>query len=154
MLALGLGCAYYFGGLFPALYLGAGAFAYIVLYTILTKRRTSWNVPVGGLCGMFAALAGASMADGKLSLDGFTLALILYLWSAPHFWCLAIVKKEEYKRVGVPMLPVVVGVYRTSIAVLGHVLLLIMAAVPFFWNRPLTGVFTLASGLVFSIFLA
>ena len=150
LLSAGLTLAYVFCGVFPALYLGAGAFSYIVLYTVLSKRRTYWNVPLGGLCGMFAALAGAAGPEGMVSQAGLAFAVLLYFWSAPHFWSLAIYKSQDYRRAGVPMLPVIVGPRKTSVWIFLHTLVLIIPG--FFWleSNILGASVAILAGLVFS----
>ena len=94
-----------------ALYTFAGAFFYGVVYTVWLKRRTAMNIVVGGLAGSFAVLAGAAAAAPHAALAPLPLAFawILFLWTPPHFWSLAIVCREDYERAGVPMLPVVKG---------------------------------------------
>lgn len=97
-----------------ALYVFAGAFTYGVVYTVWLKRRTAWNIVVGGLAGSFAVLAGAAAAAPELSGAPLWLAVALFLWTPPHFWSLAIACREDYAAAGVPMLPVVVGDARSA----------------------------------------
>lgn len=124
--------------------LSCGAFSYVVLYTVLTKRRTAWNVPIGGLCGMFAALAGAAAAG--LSPAGLGLGLLLYIWSAPHFWALAILKKNDYAHAGIPMLPVVSGTSVTSAWIFVHSCALVLPGAFFAGSHPFSALFlTLAA---------
>ena len=109
-----------------ALYTFLGAFFYGVVYTVWLKRRTWMNIVIGGLAGSFAVLAGAaavspSAAPGPLPL---ALAWILFLWTPPHFWSLAIACREDYERAGVPMLPVVAGDARASRVVLASAMAL------------------------------
>ncbi len=97
-----------------ALYLFLGAFTYGVIYTIGLKRRTWLNIVFGGAAGSFAVLTGAAVADPALGPLPLLLALILFLWTPPHFWSLAIANRDEYAGAGIPMLPVVVGVERAA----------------------------------------
>ncbi|HEY5633676.1 MAG TPA: heme o synthase [Burkholderiaceae bacterium] len=108
-----------------ALYTFLGAFFYAVVYTVWLKRRTKWNIVIGGLAGSFAVLAGASAVTPSLSAEAIVLAVILFLWTPPHFWSLAIAFREDYARAGVPMLPVVVGDRRATYAILGHSVVLV-----------------------------
>ena len=85
-----------------------GAFTYGVVYTLWLKRRTWLNIVIGGLAGSFAVLAGASAVDPGLAPAPLILALVLFLWTPPHFWSLAFAFGEDYRRASVPMLPVVV----------------------------------------------
>jgi protoheme IX farnesyltransferase len=116
-----------------ALYTFAGAFFYGVVYTVWLKRRTAMNIVVGGLAGSFAVLAGAAAAAPEAAHAPLPLAFawILFLWTPPHFWSLAIVCREDYARAGVPMLPVVKGEAAAARAVFaGAVLLVISSLVP------------------------
>jgi len=95
-----------------------GAFFYGVVYTVWLKRRSSMNIVIGGLAGSFAVLAGATAADASISAQPLLLAVVLFLWTPPHFWSLAIANQAEYAAAGVPMLPVVVGTARAARIVL------------------------------------
>ena len=97
-----------------ALFLFLGAFTYGVVYTVALKRRTWLNIVFGGLAGSFAVLTGAAAADPTLGALPLLLALVLFLWTPPHFWSLAIANCDDYAAAGVPMLPVVVGVPRAA----------------------------------------
>ena len=120
-------CAWWVNGL-AAAFTAAGALTYGVLYTLWLKRRTAWNIVVGGLAGSFAVLAGAAAVRPELSPMAWLLALVLFLWTPPHFWSLAIANEAEYAAAGVPMLPVVVGVPRAARIVHAHTLALVVAA--------------------------
>ena len=104
-----------------------GAFVYGVVYTVWLKRRTWWNIIIGGLAGSFAVLAGAAAVSPLPGPTAIALAVILFLWTPPHFWALAIAYRDDYERAGVPMLPVVVGDARAANAVLTGAWLLIVA---------------------------
>ncbi len=97
-----------------AVFVFLGAFFYAVVYTVWLKRRSWLNIVVGGLAGSFAVLAGAAAADPSIGPQGFILAAVLFLWTPPHFWSLAIANSSEYAKAGVPMLPVVVGEARAA----------------------------------------
>jgi protoheme IX farnesyltransferase len=121
-----------------AAYVFLGAFTYGVIYTAWLKRRTWWNIVVGGLAGSFAVLAGAAAVSPSRGPDALALALVLILWTPPHVWSLAIACKRDYELAGVPMLPVVVGNERAARAILFSALLLVAASlVPFFYDRGL-----------------
>ncbi|MDH3475029.1 MAG: protoheme IX farnesyltransferase, partial [Rhodospirillales bacterium] len=92
-----------------ALYVFLGAFVYGVVYTVWLKRRTWLNIVLGGLAGSFAVLAGAAAVDPGMTSAPIVLAVVLFLWTPPHFWSLAAALRDDYARAGVPMLPVVVG---------------------------------------------
>jgi len=110
-----------------ALYTFLGAFFYGVVYTVWLKRRTWMNIVVGGVAGSFAVLAGAAAVSPEAALAPLPLAFawILFLWTPPHFWSLAIACHDDYRAAGVPMLPVVAGEARAARAVLGGALLLV-----------------------------
>ena len=113
-----------------ALYTFAGAFFYGVVYTVWLKRRTAMNIVVGGLAGSFAVLAGAAAISPQAALEPLPLAFawILFLWTPPHFWSLAIVCREDYARAGVPMLPVVKGEAVAARAVFAGAALLVASS--------------------------
>lgn len=99
-----------------SLTLAAGAFVYVVLYTILLKRRTHWSVVVGGISGSCAVLAGW-FAGAPPSLAVLPLAVLLLVWQAAHFWPLALARPGDYERASIPTLPSVVGPRRASVFV-------------------------------------
>jgi protoheme IX farnesyltransferase len=108
-----------------ALYTFLGAFVYAVVYTVWLKRRTWLNIVVGGLAGSFAVLAGAAAVDPRIGAVPMVLAVVLFLWTPPHFWSLAIAYRKDYEEAGVPMLPVVVGDARAAKVILLHTALLV-----------------------------
>jgi len=134
-----------------ALYVFLGAFTYGVVYTAWLKRRTWWNIVVGGLAGSFAVLAGAAAVSPALGPESIALAVVLFLWTPPHFWSLAIACRRDYAAAGVPMLPVVVGDARAARAILASAILLVAASlVPFAFSLGWTYlVLALAGGLFF-----
>jgi len=117
------------------IYVFLGAFTYGVVYTVWLKRRTWWNIVVGGLAGSFAVLAGAAAVTPLPGPEALALAVVLFLWTPPHFWSLAIACREDYAAAGVPMLPVVVGEARAARAILASAVLLVAASlIPFFFS--------------------
>ncbi len=121
--------AAWFANPWAALHTFLGAFFYGVVYTVWLKRRTAMNIVIGGLAGSFAVLAGAAAVSPEAALGPLPLAFawILFLWTPPHFWSLAIVCREDYERAGVPMLPVVAGEARAARAVFFGALLLVVS---------------------------
>jgi protoheme IX farnesyltransferase len=107
-----------------AFYVFLGAFVYGVVYTVWLKRRTWMNIVIGGLAGSFAVLAGAAAVDPGLAPAPVILAIVLFLWTPPHFWSLAFKYRDDYAKVGVPMLPVVVSQQTAAYIILGHTVLL------------------------------
>lgn len=112
------------GGSLAALFVFLGAFTYGVVYTVWLKRRTVWNIVVGGAAGSFAILAGAAAVEPVLQPTPVILAIAMFLWTPPHFWSLAAAKGDDYRRAGVPMLPIVVPERAWTMAILVHAALL------------------------------
>ena len=130
-----------------ALYVFLGAFTYGVVYTVWLKRRTWWNIVIGGLAGSFAVLAGAAAVNPVPGPEALALAVVLFLWTPPHFWALAIACRDDYAAAGVPMLPVVVGDARAARAIYGSAFLLVAASlVPFLFSMGLAYLMSAAVG--------
>jgi len=106
-----------------------GAFTYGVVYTVWLKRRTWLNIVIGGLAGSFAVLAGSAAAGATFSPVAFLIAGVLFLWTPPHFWALAFACKEDYRRAGVPMLPVVVDNKAATLTILAHTIALVALSI-------------------------
>ncbi len=111
-----------------ALYTFLGAFTYGVVYTMWLKRRSWTNIVIGGLAGSFAVLAGAAAVDPVIGTEALLLTLVLFLWTPPHFWSLAMVSSDDYQRAGVPMLPVVFGQQLCAWVILAHTIALSLIA--------------------------
>ncbi|HMN38401.1 MAG TPA: heme o synthase [Hyphomicrobium sp.] len=129
LLAASLLMGWSVGGTLATVLVFLGALTYGVIYTLLLKRRTVWNVVIGGAAGSFALLAGAAAAADPfgpaLGPVPLLLAAVLFLWTPPHFWALAYVRGEDYRRAGIPMLPVVSDSKTWGPAIFGHVLALV-----------------------------
>jgi len=118
-----------------AVYVFLGAFVYGVVYTVWLKRRTWMNIVVGGLAGSFAVLGGAAAVDPGLAPAPVILAVVLFLWTPPHFWSLAFKYRDEYAAAGVPMLPVVVNEATAARIILAHTVLLVaLSLLPFLYG--------------------
>ncbi len=119
------------GNVWAAFYTFMGAFTYGIVYTVWLKRRTCLNIVIGGLAGSFAVLAGAAVVDPGLSAEAILLAVVLFLWTPPHFWSLAIVTRDDYATNLVPMLPIVTGDRICAQVILAHTAALsLIALVP------------------------
>lgn len=135
VLALGVGLAALLLNVTTAIHLFLGAFTYGVVYTVWLKRRTVWNIVIGGLAGSFAVLAGAAAVDPTPTAAPVVLAVVLFLWTPPHFWSLALMAKDDYAANAVPMLPAVKGEAFTAWAILLHaVALAVLSVVPFLYG--------------------
>ncbi len=97
---------------------------YVLVYTLWLKRRTPQNIVIGGAAGAFPPLIGWAAVTGRIELMPVLLFLIVFFWTPPHFWALALYRRKDYADVGVPMLPVVAGVETTRRHILGYSLLL------------------------------
>ncbi len=138
LLAASLVLATATGGTRAALFVFLGAFTYGIVYTVWLKRRSVWNIVVGGLAGSFAVLAGAAAVDPGLQVFPAVLAIVLFLWTPPHFWSLAAAKGDDYARAGVPMLPVAVPPRAWTLAILSHTVALVaISLVPLWFGQGL-----------------
>ncbi len=134
-----------------ATFLFLGAFTYAVVYTVALKRRTWTNIVFGGLAGSFAVLTGAAAVDPAIGTLPMLLALVLFLWTPPHFWSLAIANREDYAQAGIPMLPVVVGPARAGRIVHANAIVLVAASLlpVYFGAGPAYGVSAMIGGTWF-----
>jgi protoheme IX farnesyltransferase len=98
---------------------------YVFVYTMWLKRRTPQSIVIGGAAGAFPPMVGWAAAGGGVSLDSVLLFLIIFFWTPPHFWALALVRAGDYAQAGVPMLPVTAGAAETRRQILLYSLLLV-----------------------------
>ena len=110
-------------------------FEYVVVYTLWLKRRTPQNIVIGGLSGAMPAAIGWAAVTGSLAVAPLLLVAIVFMWTPPHFWALALWRSDDYARAGVPMLPVVKGKAHTRL----QILLYTLALVPLGLTPVLTG---------------
>jgi len=103
----------------------AGIFYYVFLYSVWLKKVTVQNIVIGGGAGAIPPLVGWAAATGRLDIPALVLFLIVFMWTPPHFWALAIVRRKDYERAGVPMLPVIRGEAETRKQVLIYTLELV-----------------------------
>ena len=102
-----------------------GLLFYVFIYTVWLKRSSPQNIVIGGAAGAFPPLVGWAAATGSLDLAAVYLFAIVFYWTPPHFWALALIKRSEYARAGVPMMPVVKGEQRTKVEMLIYSLMLL-----------------------------
>jgi protoheme IX farnesyltransferase len=131
-----------------------GNLFYVLVYTRWLKRSTPQNIVIGGAAGAVPPLVGWAAATGDLALPALFLFLIVFVWTPPHFWALALLIKESYAAANVPMLPVVRGERETTRQILWYSLLLVgVTLLPFLWHA--AGVAYLAAALALgTVFLA
>jgi protoheme IX farnesyltransferase len=125
----------------------ASLIGYAVIYTVWLKRATSQNIVIGGAAGAAPPVLGWAAVTGTVEPNALLLFLIVFVWTPPHFWALAIARKDEYAKVGIPMLPVTHGVAFTRLQVLLYTLLLVaVTLMPFVTG--MSGLIYLAAAIV------
>jgi heme o synthase len=103
-------------------------FFYVVIYTVLLKRWTAQNIVIGGAAGALPPVVAWAAATGSVSIEPLLLFLIIFFWTPPHFWALALFRSDDYARAGVPMLPVVAGADATRLQILLYTVVLVLVA--------------------------
>ena len=127
---------------------------YVLIYTMWLKRLTAQNIVIGGAAGAFPAMIGWAAATGEVGLLPVLLFLIVFFWTPPHFWALALYRCQDYAGVGVPMLPVVAGRDSTRRHILGYTLLLVpLSLTPAVWGG-LGLIYGAGAAVLGAIFLA
>ena len=151
LLFIGSSLLLYFSNLLTLLITTFGFIFYSLVYTIYLKWATPQNIVIGGLSGALPPLIGWTAVTNEVSLLPLILVLIIFLWTPPHFWPLAIDRLEEYKKEGVPMMPIAKGVSRTKKEMIVYSILLLGASLaPFFYG--LTGYFYLISTTALNLY--
>ncbi|MDG2534513.1 heme o synthase [Sphingomonas sp. HITSZ_GF] len=156
---VGLACfslvlMYFAINLAATIILAASILFYVFVYTIWLKRRTPQNIVIGGAAGAFPPMIGWAAATGDVTLMPVLLFSLIFLWTPPHFWALALFVKTDYANAGVPMLPVVAGERSTRIQIgLYTIPMILCAAAP--WPLGLAGpVFGITAAVMSGLFLA
>lgn len=125
---------------------------YVFIYTMWLKRRTPQNIVIGGAAGAFPPVIGWAAVTGSVNLIPLVLFGIVFMWTPPHFWSLALWANDDYKRAGVPMLPVIAGAKETRRQILLYTIVLVpLSLVPCFlgFSGPIYGVIAGLLGLMF-----
>lgn len=132
----------------------ASLIGYAIIYTIYLKRSTPQNIVVGGAAGAAPPVLGWAAVTGEVHADALLLFLIVFVWTPPHFWSLAIAKRDDYAKVSIPMLPVTHGVQLTQLFILLYTILLVLITIlPY--SSGMSGVIYLATALILgAIFLS
>ncbi len=107
----------------------ASMIGYAVIYTMYLKKATPQNIVIGGLAGATPPLLGWTSVTNSIDPHGLLLVLIIYTWTPPHFWALAIHRRDDYAKVNLPMLPVTHGIEFTKYAILGYTILMILVTI-------------------------
>ncbi len=106
-------------------FIALGIFFYVIVYTVWLKRLNSSNIVIGGFAGSAASMAGWAAATGSMDILGFLVGFLVFVWTPSHFWCLAMKLKDDYKQAEIPMLPVVIGMQKTSKYILANTIILL-----------------------------
>src|SRR5579872_5688464 len=124
-------------------------FFYVVIYTMWLKRWTAQNIVIGGAAGALPPVVAWAAATGSLSMQPILLFLIIFFWTPPHFWALALFRSDDYARAGIPMLPVVAGPDVTRLQILLYTIVLVAVALapwPLGYFDAIYGVTSLVAG--------
>ena len=151
LLFVGSSLMLYYSNLLTLMITTFGFIFYSLIYTIYLKWATPQNIVIGGLSGALPPLIGWTAVSNEISLMPLILVLIIFLWTPPHFWPLAIDRMEEYKKEGVPMMPIAKGVTRTKKEMVVYAVLLLAASLaPYIYG--LAGVFYLVTTTALNLY--
>jgi protoheme IX farnesyltransferase len=148
--ALGIGLLVAFVNFLTALLTFFSLVGYALIYTMYLKRATPQNIVLGGAAGAAPPLLGWTAVTGTVDTEALLLFLIIFVWTPPHFWALAIRRREEYARAEIPMLPVTHGVLFTKIQILLYTILLVVVSVMPFVVK-MSGLMYLAGALALGV---
>ncbi len=143
---------YFSGGLLCAMLAMAGLLFYVVIYTLLLKRRTWQNIVIGGAAGCFPSLVGWAAVQHSLNVFAWLLFAIVFFWTPVHFWALALLIKDDYAAANIPMLPVVHGDQSTIRQIIAYMFVTVGVTYITAWYN-FTGLFYLLSATVLNIIL-
>ena len=132
-----------FANLLAAALLAFTIFFYAVIYTMWLKRATPQNIVIGGAAGAFPPMIGWAAVTGDVTWASVLLFMVIFLWTPPHFWALALFRNADYERVGVPMMPVVAGEASTRRQIFAYAVLLVPVAI--------LPAFTIAGGPIYLV---
>lgn len=137
-----------------ALLLAFTIFFYLIIYTMWLKRWTPQNIVIGGAAGAFPPVIGWAAATGSVSLESLVLFAIIFMWTPPHFWSLALFSSRDYERAGIPMLPVVAGEDETRRQILFYSFLLVpLGLTPWFMGFA-GSLFMIVASVLGAVFLS
>jgi len=151
--ALGFLVFIYWANLLSAMLAITGTLFYIFVYTMLLKRNTPQNIVLGGAAGAIPPLVGYAAVTGTVSMSAIYLFLIIFFWTPPHFWSLALMIKDDYERAGIPMLPVVKGVDQTKRSIFAYTVFLIGLTLGFVWMEGMGWLYFITSLVLGSMFV-
>ncbi|HYZ65659.1 MAG TPA: heme o synthase [Nitrososphaeraceae archaeon] len=152
MCVLSIGASWFLLNPYVAAMIFIGIVFYVVVYTIWLKRNNALNIVIGGFAGSAASMAGWASTTGTIDVTGFLVGWLVFMWTPPHFWCLAIKSRDEYANVRIPMLPVLIGNEKTARYIfLNTVILLPYSLALYFFGLGL--VYTVTAGVAGSAML-
>ncbi|MBC5828662.1 MAG: protoheme IX farnesyltransferase [Candidatus Eremiobacteraeota bacterium] len=131
----------------------AGNVYYVVVYTMLLKRTTPLNIVIGGAAGAVPPLVGWAAVTGNLGGPAIALFVLIFLWTPPHFWALALMKEIDYQKAGVPMLPNVRGAARTKLEILVYSVVLVASSLILYPMHVMGIVYFIAAGVLGAVFI-
>jgi heme o synthase len=152
--AISFSLLYTFANLLAAVLAMSGIAVYVGVYTVWLKRSSTQNIVIGGAAGAIPPLVGWAAVTGELSWAAWVLFAIIFVWTPPHFWALALMIKDEYAKVGVPMLPVVEGCESTGRQILAYTVLLVPVTLLLVYPLGVMGaVYAIAASVLGIIFI-
>jgi len=152
MCVLSIGASWFLLNPYVAAMIFIGIVFYVVVYTIWLKRNNALNIVIGGFAGSAASMAGWASTTGSIDVTGFLVGWLVFMWTPPHFWCLAMKSRDEYANVRIPMLPVLIGNEKTARYIfLNTVILLPYSLALYFFGLGL--VYTVTAGVAGSAML-
>ncbi len=140
--------------IFAAMLTVGTIYLYVVVYTLWLKRRTELCTEIGGVAGALPPIIGWAAVTGDIGVPALILFLIMFLWQPPHFWVLAMLREEEYRRANIPMLPVVAGPAVTKAKILLYTASLLPAVLALFYVRVVGLTFVAIASLATLVYLA
>jgi protoheme IX farnesyltransferase len=130
-----------------------GNLFYVFVYTMWLKRTSTQNIVIGGAAGAVPPLVGWAAVTGDIGLPALLFFTIIFFWTPPHFWALALVRQEDYRAAGVPMLPVVRGAHNTRIQILVYTVLLLAVSLLLFATNALGLIYLAAATALGAVFV-
>ncbi|OGW59279.1 MAG: protoheme IX farnesyltransferase [Nitrospirae bacterium RBG_16_64_22] len=113
----------------------AAVLSYAILYTLVLKRRTPLATEIGGIAGALPPVIGVAAVQGRIGVEALILFLIMFVWQPPHFWALAVRHEDDYRRAGIPVLPVASGLFETKVKTLSYTAALLpISLFPYFYG--------------------
>ena len=141
MLILSMAVGIKFLSYVSVIFIGLGFLSYVFLYTMFLKRRTDWNIVIGGIAGSFPAIAGSAAFSGVITYASVFVAAMVFIWTPTHFWSLSVKYMDEYRKAKIPMLPVTRGIKNTTNWILiNTIILFALTVLPALFNFPPLGI--------------